>query len=138
MSLNDAKEVSTESESDDKTTHVPGSMIESSKKKELKFFDFVTESGEHAHLTEEQISAQKKIEEEAKLKLPDMKVYREDDSSEIIPEFKASDLHLDDNDMVLENSETKEEDVKEDEPNHNKERYTFKDDDDDGEFDDLD
>ncbi|GKC08847.1 hypothetical protein Tco_1000457, partial [Tanacetum coccineum] len=36
------------------------------------------------------------------------------------------------------NSKTKEEDVKEDESDHNKERYTFEDDDDDGEFDDLD
>ncbi|GJU05269.1 hypothetical protein Tco_1121699 [Tanacetum coccineum] len=127
-------------------------MVESSKKKELKNFDFVTESGEHVHLTEEQISAQKKIEEEAKAKAarhksemrkeeridllgPEvvnkyyndklqydrycdkmlnrraksritnydiltkkgsitLKVYREDDTSEIIPEFKASDLYL--------------------------------------------
>ncbi|GJV91216.1 hypothetical protein Tco_1539029 [Tanacetum coccineum] len=45
---------------------------------------------------------------------------------------------LDDDVVVLENSETKEEDVKEDESDHNKERYTFEDDDDDGEFDDLD
>ncbi|GJR63566.1 hypothetical protein Tco_1505728 [Tanacetum coccineum] len=66
MSSKDAEEVSTENESDDETTHVPGLMVESSKKKELKNFDFVTESGEHVHLTEEQISAQKKIEEEAK------------------------------------------------------------------------
>ncbi|GJX29537.1 reverse transcriptase domain-containing protein [Tanacetum coccineum] len=36
------------------------------------------------------------------------------------------------------NSETEEEDVNEDEFDHNKERYTFEDDDDDGEFDDLD
>ncbi|GJY26962.1 hypothetical protein Tco_0401688 [Tanacetum coccineum] len=40
--------------------------------------------------------------------------------------------------VVLKNSETKEEDVKEDESDHNKERYTFEDGDDDGEFDDLD
>ncbi|GJT68599.1 hypothetical protein Tco_1020079 [Tanacetum coccineum] len=40
--------------------------------------------------------------------------------------------------VVLKNSETEEEDVKEDESDHNKERYTFEDDDDDGEFDDLD
>ncbi|GJV67325.1 hypothetical protein Tco_1482834 [Tanacetum coccineum] len=39
---------------------------------------------------------------------------------------------------VFQNSKTKEEDVKEDESDHNKERYTFEDDDDDGEFDDLD
>nr|GEW47530.1 hypothetical protein [Tanacetum cinerariifolium] len=36
------------------------------------------------------------------------------------------------------NSKNKEEGVKEDESGHNKERYTFEDDDDDGEFDDLD
>ncbi|GKB89961.1 probable arabinosyltransferase ARAD1 [Tanacetum coccineum] len=36
------------------------------------------------------------------------------------------------------NSKTEEEDVKEDESDHNKERYTFEDNDDDSEFDDLD
>nr|GEU46568.1 RNA-directed DNA polymerase, eukaryota, reverse transcriptase zinc-binding domain protein [Tanacetum cinerariifolium] len=46
-------------------------------------------------------------------------------------------LDEDDDIVVLENSETKEVDVKEDEFGYNKERYTFKDDDDDGEFDDL-
>ncbi|GJY46385.1 hypothetical protein Tco_0435448, partial [Tanacetum coccineum] len=144
--------VSTESDSNDETTHVHGSMVESSKKKELKKFDFVTESGEHVYLTKEHISAQKKIEEEAKAKAarregemrkkelidligPEvvnkyyndklhydryndkmlnrraksritnydiltrkgqitLKVYREDDTSEIIPEFKANNLHL--------------------------------------------
>ncbi|GKE58788.1 hypothetical protein Tco_1497973, partial [Tanacetum coccineum] len=92
MSSKDAEEVSTESESGDETTHVPGSMVESS-------------------------NAQKKIEEEAKPKVarcegeirkeeliallgPEVvnKYYndklQEDDTSEIIPEFKASDLHL--------------------------------------------
>ncbi|GJQ94593.1 hypothetical protein Tco_0005732 [Tanacetum coccineum] len=151
MSSKDAKEVSTESDFNDEITHVPGSMVESSKKKDLKIFDFVTEDGEHVYLTEEQISAQKKIEEEAIAKVvkherkirkeelidllgPDvvnkyyndklqydrycdkmlnriaksritncdiltrkgpitLKVYREDDTSEIIPDFKASDLH---------------------------------------------
>ncbi|GJW21409.1 retrovirus-related pol polyprotein from transposon TNT 1-94 [Tanacetum coccineum] len=74
----------------------------------------------NVHLTKEQISAQKKIEEEAKAEtakrkgeirkeefidllgpevvnkkgLITLKVYREDDTSKIIPEFKASDLHL--------------------------------------------
>ncbi|GJZ37551.1 hypothetical protein Tco_0583742 [Tanacetum coccineum] len=82
-------------------------------------FKFVTEDGEHVHLTKEQISAQKKIEEEAKAEAarrkgeikkeelidllgPEvvnkkgpitLKVYKEDDTSEIITEFKASDLH---------------------------------------------
>nr|GEX45105.1 hypothetical protein [Tanacetum cinerariifolium] len=68
MSSKDAEEVSTESDFDDETTHVPGSMVEYSKKKELKKFDFVTKSGEHVHLTEEHISAQKKIKKEAKAK----------------------------------------------------------------------
>ncbi|GJW34372.1 hypothetical protein Tco_0054404 [Tanacetum coccineum] len=152
MSSKDAKEVSTESDFDDETTHVPGSMVESSKKKDLKRFDFVTEDGKHVHLTKKQISAQKKIEEEVKAEAArregemrkeelidllgpkvvnkyyndklqydrycdkmlnrrtksritncdiltrkgpiTLEVYREDDTSEIIPEFKASDLHL--------------------------------------------
>ncbi|GJX35363.1 hypothetical protein Tco_0246920 [Tanacetum coccineum] len=88
--------------------------------KDAKEFDFVIESRERVHLTEEHISAQKKIKEEAKAKaarregemrkeelidllgpevvnkkgLITLKVYREDDTSEIIPEFKANDLHL--------------------------------------------
>ncbi|GKE28116.1 hypothetical protein Tco_1443500 [Tanacetum coccineum] len=153
MSLKDAEEESTKSDSnDDETRHVPGSMLESSKKKELKTFDFVTKNGKHIHLTEEQINQQKKIEEEAKAEaakhegeirkeelidllgpevvnkyyndklqydrycdkmlnrraklritncdiltikgLITLKVYKEDDTSKIIPEFKASDLHL--------------------------------------------
>ncbi|GJZ59041.1 hypothetical protein Tco_0614857 [Tanacetum coccineum] len=87
-------------------------MVESSKKKELKRFDFVTKAGEHVHLTKKHISAQKKIEKEAKAKaarregemrkeeLIDLlsqngePVYREDDTSEIIPKFKDIDLHL--------------------------------------------
>nr|GEU62220.1 putative reverse transcriptase domain-containing protein [Tanacetum cinerariifolium] len=69
MYLKDAKEESTESDSDDnETRHVSGSIVESSKKKELKRFDFVTKDGEHVYLTEEQINQQKKIEEEAKAK----------------------------------------------------------------------
>ncbi|GJV77888.1 hypothetical protein Tco_1509472 [Tanacetum coccineum] len=120
--------------------------------KDAEEFDFVTKSGEHVYLTKEHISAQKKIEKEAKAEAarrkgemrkkelidllgPEvvnmyyndklqydryydkmlnrraksritncdmltkkgpitLKVYREDDTSEIIPEFKASDLHL--------------------------------------------
>ncbi|GJS86159.1 hypothetical protein Tco_0752700 [Tanacetum coccineum] len=152
MSSKDTEEESTKSDSDDETTHVPSSTIESSKKKRLKRFDFVTKDGEHVHLTKEQISAQKKIEEEAKdeaarregeIKKEELidlfgpevvnryynnklqydiycdkmlnrraisritnyeiltrkgpitlKIHREEDTSEIIPEFKASDLHL--------------------------------------------
>ncbi|GJV99066.1 hypothetical protein Tco_1554318 [Tanacetum coccineum] len=152
MSLKDTKVESTKSNFDDKTTHVSGSTVESSLKKELKKFDFVTKGGEHVHLTKEQISSQKKIEKEAKAKvarregeirkkelidllglevvnkyyndklqydkycdkMPNrraasritncdvltkkgpitLKVYKEDGISKIIPNFKASDLHL--------------------------------------------
>ncbi|GJZ66647.1 hypothetical protein Tco_0623343 [Tanacetum coccineum] len=47
ISSRDAEEESTESDSDDETTHVPGSTVESSKEKELKRFDFFTKDGEH-------------------------------------------------------------------------------------------
>nr|GEZ59433.1 zinc finger protein 830 [Tanacetum cinerariifolium] len=66
--LTENKEDCIESDSNnDETRHVHGSMIELSKKKELKKFDFVTKDGEHIHLTEEQINQQKKIEEEVKV-----------------------------------------------------------------------
>nr|GEX24726.1 ribonuclease H-like domain-containing protein [Tanacetum cinerariifolium]GEX39637.1 ribonuclease H-like domain-containing protein [Tanacetum cinerariifolium] len=68
MSLKDAEE-STESDPDDNETgHVPGFMIESSRIKKAKKFDFVTKDGKHIYLTEEQINQQNKIEEEAKTK----------------------------------------------------------------------
>ncbi|GKA91103.1 uncharacterized mitochondrial protein-like protein, partial [Tanacetum coccineum] len=65
ISLKDAEEEGSESDSDD-TIHLTGFMVESSKKKKLKKFDFVTESGDHFHLTEEQIKEQKRIKESAK------------------------------------------------------------------------
>ncbi|GJV17597.1 hypothetical protein Tco_1362920 [Tanacetum coccineum] len=79
MSSKDVEEESIESDSDNETTHVPGFTVESSKKKELKRraksriinYDILTRKGPIT-----------------------FKVYREDDTSEIIPEFKASDLHL--------------------------------------------
>nr|GEZ08132.1 hypothetical protein [Tanacetum cinerariifolium] len=56
MSSKDAEEESTESDSDDNNTrHLTDSMVESSKKKKLKKFDFVTKGEEQFHLTEEQI-----------------------------------------------------------------------------------
>ncbi|GJS38495.1 hypothetical protein Tco_0563538 [Tanacetum coccineum] len=51
---------------DDEATQLTGSMAESSKKKKMKKFDYVTEGGAHIHLTEEQINKQKRIEEDAK------------------------------------------------------------------------
>ncbi|GJV37952.1 hypothetical protein Tco_1410429 [Tanacetum coccineum] len=152
LSSEEAVKESTESDSDDDETHLSGSMVESSRIKKVKKFDFVTEDGKHIHLTKEQINQQKKIEEEAKAEAakresevrkeelidllgPEvvnkyyndklqydrycdkmlnrravskitncdvltrkgpitLKVYREDGTSEIIPNFKASDLHL--------------------------------------------
>ncbi|GKB51927.1 hypothetical protein Tco_0902680 [Tanacetum coccineum] len=151
MSSEEAEKESTNSDSNDET-HVTGSMVEPSRTKKLKKFDFITEDGRHIHLTEEEINHQKKLEEDAKpeaakqegevrkAKLFDLigpevvkkyyndklqydrncdkmlnrraiskitkcdvltkkgpitlKVYREDGTSEIIPNFKASDLHL--------------------------------------------
>nr|GEX32121.1 hypothetical protein [Tanacetum cinerariifolium] len=46
----------------------PNLMVESSKAKKIKKFDFVTEGGKHIHLTEEEINLQKKIEKEVKAK----------------------------------------------------------------------
>nr|GEZ37417.1 hypothetical protein [Tanacetum cinerariifolium] len=65
FSLEEAEKESTESDSDDEA-YVTGSMAESFKTKKLKKFDFVTEEGEHIHLTEEQIYHQKKLAKEAK------------------------------------------------------------------------
>ncbi|GJS05534.1 hypothetical protein Tco_0322042 [Tanacetum coccineum] len=120
LSSKEAKKESTDSDYDDDETYVTGSMVESSRIKKVKKFDFVTEDGKHIYLTKEQINQQKKIEEEAKAKaakhesevrkeeLVDLlglevvnkkspitiKVYKQDGTSEIIPKFKASDLHL--------------------------------------------
>ncbi|GKD28724.1 hypothetical protein Tco_1239502 [Tanacetum coccineum] len=136
----------------DETDEVPGQMTGSSKVKKLKRFDYVTEGGKHVHLSKEDISQQKQIEEKAKadaaaqekearrtelinllgqevveqcyknkikydkyydkmlnrratLRITNcdirtrkgpiaLKVYKEDDTSEINTDFRASDLHL--------------------------------------------
>ncbi|GKA87032.1 hypothetical protein Tco_0808743 [Tanacetum coccineum] len=151
MSLEEAKKESTKSDYDDEAD-VTGSMVKSSKVKNLKKFDFVTKDGRQIHLSKEQINNQKKLEEEAKAKaakqegevreaeLIDLlslevvhkyynyklqydrycekmlnrrpesritncdiltrkgpitfKVYKEDGTYEVIPNFKVSDLHL--------------------------------------------
>ncbi|GJZ92020.1 hypothetical protein Tco_0664085 [Tanacetum coccineum] len=67
MSSEEAEKDSTNSDSnDDDKTHVTGFMVESSKTKKLKKFDFITEYGTHIYLTEEEINHQKKLEEDAK------------------------------------------------------------------------
>nr|GEW13020.1 reverse transcriptase domain, reverse transcriptase zinc-binding domain protein [Tanacetum cinerariifolium] len=58
---------STNSYSDDET-HVTGSMVEPSRTKKLKKFDFITEDRRHVHLTKEEVNHQKKLEEDAKAK----------------------------------------------------------------------
>ncbi|GKD51980.1 hypothetical protein Tco_1280956 [Tanacetum coccineum] len=116
MSLEEAEKESTNNGfNDNDETHAAGSMVESSTTKKLKKFNFITEDENHIHLTKEQINQQKKIEEEAKVVaakhegevrkselvdlldlevgLINLKVYREDGTSEVIPNFKAIDLH---------------------------------------------
>nr|GEV57887.1 hypothetical protein [Tanacetum cinerariifolium] len=109
MYLEEAEKESTESDSNEED-HVSGSMIKSSKEKKLKKFDFVTEDGRHIHLSEEQINNQKKLEEEAKAEAAKQEgdvrkaelldllgievVHKEDDTYEVILNFKVSDLHL--------------------------------------------
>ncbi|GJT59606.1 hypothetical protein Tco_1003139 [Tanacetum coccineum] len=66
LSSEEAKKESTDIDFDDDETHVTESMVESSRIKKVKKFDFVTKDGKHIHLTEEQINQQKKIEEKAK------------------------------------------------------------------------
>ncbi|GJU55190.1 hypothetical protein Tco_1228904 [Tanacetum coccineum] len=58
----------TESESDEEA-NLTGSMVESSKQKKLIFFDFVTEEGEHMHLTAHQIKEQKRLNETTKVEM---------------------------------------------------------------------
>nr|GEU44771.1 hypothetical protein [Tanacetum cinerariifolium] len=109
-SSKEAKKESTNGDSDDDETHLTGFMVESSKIKKVKKFDFITEGGKHIHLTEEEINHQKKTEEDAKAKatkresevtkkemvdlLSPEVVNKEDGTSEVIPNFKANYLYL--------------------------------------------
>ncbi|GKB38019.1 hypothetical protein Tco_0882961, partial [Tanacetum coccineum] len=64
MSLEGVEKESTKSSSgsdDDEASQLTGSMAESSKKKKMKKFDYVTEGGAHIHLIEEQINKRKRI-----------------------------------------------------------------------------
>ncbi|GJT57799.1 hypothetical protein Tco_0992853 [Tanacetum coccineum] len=133
MSLEDAKEESTKTNSNDKTTRVPGSTVESSKKKELKNAQkkIEEEAKDEAARCEGEIRKEelidllglevvnkyyndklqyekyydKMLNKRAALRITNcdvltrkgpitLKVYKEDGTSEIIPNFKASDLHL--------------------------------------------
>ncbi|GJW13640.1 hypothetical protein Tco_0017773 [Tanacetum coccineum] len=68
ISSKDVEEGDTRSDSDEDAS-LTGSMVESSKKKKMKKFDFVIEGGDHIHLTAVQIKEQKKIEESVKADL---------------------------------------------------------------------
>nr|GEV49319.1 hypothetical protein [Tanacetum cinerariifolium] len=72
MSSKDAKEEGTKSESDE--ANLTGPIGESSKKKKIKKFDFVTNRGDHIHLIAEQIKEQKRIEESVKAELAKQEV----------------------------------------------------------------
>ncbi|GJS72329.1 hypothetical protein Tco_0705170 [Tanacetum coccineum] len=122
MSSKDAKEESTESDSDNEPTHVPGSTctkkIEEEAKAEAVRHEGEIRKEELIDLLGPQVVNKyyndklqydryydKMPIRRAKLRITNcdiltrkglitLKVYREDDTSEIIPEFKASDLHL--------------------------------------------
>ncbi|GJR00007.1 hypothetical protein Tco_0522991 [Tanacetum coccineum] len=65
-SSKDIKEEKIESDSNDDTINLTGSIVETSKKKKLNKFDFITEQGDHVYFIEEQIKEQKRIEESVK------------------------------------------------------------------------
>ncbi|GJX36921.1 hypothetical protein Tco_0248478 [Tanacetum coccineum] len=142
MSLEEAEKESTNNDSDDDETYITGSMVESSRIKKVKKFDFFTEGGKHIKKIEEDAKAEaaKRKSEVRKEELVDLigpevvnkyyndklqydkycdkmlnrraksritncdvltkkglitlKLYREDSTSEVIPNFKASDLHI--------------------------------------------
>ncbi|GJW02778.1 hypothetical protein Tco_1561634 [Tanacetum coccineum] len=121
MSLEEAKKESTKSDSDEEA-HVTGSMVKSSKEKKLKKFDFVTEGEIRKEEMIDLLGLEivnkyyndklqydkycdKMLNRKAASRITNcdvltrkgpitLKVYREDGTSEIILNFKASDLHL--------------------------------------------
>ncbi|GKC72445.1 hypothetical protein Tco_1118328, partial [Tanacetum coccineum] len=104
MSSKYAEEEDTRSDFDE-DANLTGSMVEFSKKKKLKIFDFVTEEGFNKAKLQYDIYCDKILNIKGQSKITNcdvltrkgpitLKVYREDVTSEIIPNFKASDLHL--------------------------------------------
>ncbi|GKB27463.1 hypothetical protein Tco_0866864 [Tanacetum coccineum] len=110
MSLEETEKENTDSDSEDET-HVTGSMVESSRIKKQKKFDFVTEEGEHIHLKLEEEAKAEVAKEEGEVRKAELidllgpevvhkkgpitfQVYKEDDTYEVILNFKVSDLHL--------------------------------------------
>ncbi|GJR07778.1 hypothetical protein Tco_0790430 [Tanacetum coccineum] len=85
MSLKNVEEESTKSDSNDETTHVPSFTVESAK---------VEAARRKSEIRKEELIDLLGPGVVNKKGLVTLKVYREDDTSKIIPEFKASDLHL--------------------------------------------
>nr|GFB08436.1 hypothetical protein [Tanacetum cinerariifolium] len=73
MSLKDVEKERIESESYEEA-NLTSTIGESSKKKKMKKFDFITRGGDHIHLIEEQINEQKRIEESIKAELAKQEV----------------------------------------------------------------
>ncbi|GKD92753.1 hypothetical protein Tco_1372590 [Tanacetum coccineum] len=67
MSPKDVEEESSESgsDNDNEIRHMPSSVTESSKQQKLKKFDFIIIDGKHIHLSKEDVSLQRKLEEAA-------------------------------------------------------------------------
>ncbi|GJR39065.1 hypothetical protein Tco_1214749 [Tanacetum coccineum] len=74
MSSKDAEDEETESDPENDHANPADYMVESSMKKKLKKFNFVTKGGEQIHLTAEKIEEQKRIEESLKAKLAKQEV----------------------------------------------------------------
>nr|GEZ39708.1 hypothetical protein [Tanacetum cinerariifolium] len=67
FSSEEAEKESINSDSNNET-HVTGFMVEPSKTKKLKNFDFITKDGRYIHLTKEEINHKNKLKEDAKAK----------------------------------------------------------------------
>ncbi|GJX41359.1 hypothetical protein Tco_0256349 [Tanacetum coccineum] len=94
MSSKNIEEEEYESDFEDDYVNPADPMVESSRKRKAKKFDFVMEKGEYVHLTAEMIKEQERIEESLEKGPITLKVYREDGTNEVIPNFKTSNLNL--------------------------------------------
>ncbi|GJU05271.1 hypothetical protein Tco_1121701 [Tanacetum coccineum] len=91
----EAVKKSTESDSDDDETYLFRSMVESSRiKKKIKEEDKAKATKRESDVRKEELIDHLGLEVVNKKGLITPKVYKEDSTSEIIPNFKASDLHL--------------------------------------------
>ncbi|GJZ11296.1 hypothetical protein Tco_0546055 [Tanacetum coccineum] len=102
MSSKDAKEEDTRSDFDE-DANLTGSMVESSKKKKLKKFNFVTVRGYHIYLTTKQIKEQKRIEESVKADLDKQEVeLGKDELVDLLAELEIDfNKPLSDQDLIL-------------------------------------